>query len=166
MSRNGKQCTTWSWAYTNRCNSFAAWREAKYCQLSCFVNGNGYPGDVCCTTTPTGAPSHPPPSPPLPVATSPTTAPAAPPLAAPPCVACTDTPTSDMDLYGRDCSWQWGLDNKCAPDAYWLANHFCQLSCYLAGKGYPGDACCPAPPVAPPPPPRPPLPPPCTECTD
>eukprot|EP00546_Thalassionema_frauenfeldii_P013976 CAMPEP_0178929262 /NCGR_PEP_ID=MMETSP0786-20121207/20464_1 /TAXON_ID=186022 /ORGANISM="Thalassionema frauenfeldii, Strain CCMP 1798" /LENGTH=388 /DNA_ID=CAMNT_0020605423 /DNA_START=61 /DNA_END=1224 /DNA_ORIENTATION=- len=32
--------------------------------------------------------------------------------------------------------------NKCINNAYWTSNNFCQLSCYKAGYGYPGDVCC------------------------
>ena len=61
---------------------------------------------------------------------------------------------------GHDCSWGWGIDNKCNRDSTWIGSRTCQFSCYNAGVGYAGDFCCQSPPPAPPtPPPAPPLPP-------
>eukprot|EP00546_Thalassionema_frauenfeldii_P004699 CAMPEP_0178923094 /NCGR_PEP_ID=MMETSP0786-20121207/16525_1 /TAXON_ID=186022 /ORGANISM="Thalassionema frauenfeldii, Strain CCMP 1798" /LENGTH=1178 /DNA_ID=CAMNT_0020597545 /DNA_START=131 /DNA_END=3664 /DNA_ORIENTATION=- len=64
-----------------KCNRNTAWRNAKYCQASCFYGGYGYDGDNCCRTTteafdPTTEPTVPPtPAPtPLPSA-NPTPAP-------------------------------------------------------------------------------------------
>ena len=42
MIANNLYCETWTWAYTNRCNSYGPWQAAQTCQLSCFANGNGY----------------------------------------------------------------------------------------------------------------------------
>ena len=48
MIDNGLYCDTWTWAHTNRCNSYQPWRDdpvpQKTCRLSCFLNGNGYDG--------------------------------------------------------------------------------------------------------------------------
>ena len=79
---------------------------------------------------------------------------------------CTDTPTDDMATNGRDCSWSFGLNNKCNRDASWVSARTCEYSCYMAGVGYfesSADHCCgsppPTPPTPPPSPPSPPLPP-------
>lgn len=45
----GNECDGWQFAYKNRCKHDPDWREAKWCQYSCFVNGAGYAGDNCCT---------------------------------------------------------------------------------------------------------------------
>merc|ERR1712183_344614 len=31
-----------------KCNKHQKWIKRKYCQLSCYLDGNGYEGDVCC----------------------------------------------------------------------------------------------------------------------
>ena len=42
------------------CNKQDDWIQEKYCQLSCFLYGNGYQGDNCCLPSeyPTSIPSH------------------------------------------------------------------------------------------------------------
>ncbi len=65
-----------------------------------------------------------------------------------------------MIANSRDCSWAWGLSNKCSRDSAWRNALVCQHSCYFAGAGYAGDSCCFLPPSAPPAPPSlPPYPP-------
>jgi len=49
MANNGKDCTT-SDLINTKCNKDATWTLNKYCQLSCYLAGNGYEGDVCCTS--------------------------------------------------------------------------------------------------------------------
>merc|ERR1711971_881737 len=34
------------------------------------------------------------------------------------------------------------INNKCSKDSKWTKFKYCQLSCYEAGYGYPGDLCC------------------------
>ena len=58
---------------------------------------------------PPASPPSPPTSPPLP------TTPPPPPQR--PCSPCTDVTTSSIAAGGRDCSWSWGLENKCNRDA-------------------------------------------------
>mmetsp|Transcript_15610 Transcript_15610/g.18001 ORF Transcript_15610/g.18001 Transcript_15610/m.18001 type:complete len:634 (+) Transcript_15610:1313-3214(+) len=48
MIKNNKDCTTSAQAINKRCNKNAKWTTKKFCQLSCYNAGNGYPGDVCC----------------------------------------------------------------------------------------------------------------------
>mmetsp|Transcript_32272 Transcript_32272/g.47706 ORF Transcript_32272/g.47706 Transcript_32272/m.47706 type:complete len:635 (+) Transcript_32272:70-1974(+) len=48
MASNGKDCTT-SDLIGTKCNKNAQWTTNKFCRLSCFNGGNGYPGDVCCS---------------------------------------------------------------------------------------------------------------------
>jgi hypothetical protein len=54
MVNNSESCTTWTWMYVNRCNAVSTinpqrerWITNKYCQQSCWSNGNGYDGDDC-----------------------------------------------------------------------------------------------------------------------
>ena len=44
----GLDCATDTTRIKVRCNKDETWTKHKYCQLSCFNAGNGYPGDVCC----------------------------------------------------------------------------------------------------------------------
>jgi hypothetical protein len=36
-------------AQNNLCNASADRRDNRYCQASCFYEGNGYDGDECCS---------------------------------------------------------------------------------------------------------------------
>jgi len=57
MVYHGMVCADNAYMFINRCNADLAtnplreeWIANKYCQLSCWVNGNGYPGDDCSST--------------------------------------------------------------------------------------------------------------------
>jgi len=71
MITTGKTCsgdTAWNWAFRNKCNTPSTssyWTKNKFCRLSCYNNGVGYEGDVCCQSPPSPSPS-PSPSPPPP----------------------------------------------------------------------------------------------------
>jgi len=47
MANNGKDCTT-SKLIDTKCNKNNSWTAKKFCRLSCYNAGHGYPGDVCC----------------------------------------------------------------------------------------------------------------------
>jgi len=49
MKKKGKTCTDIN--LKNKCNKNASWIKKGYCQLSCYNEGLGYEGDVCCTDT-------------------------------------------------------------------------------------------------------------------
>ena len=42
------------------CINYVSWNQDEYCQHSCFVNGNGHPGNFCCEATenPSTIPSY------------------------------------------------------------------------------------------------------------
>merc|ERR1712111_221937 len=82
---NGHGCATDTTRLNNKCNKDDNWKKQKWCQLSCFNAGNGYPGDVCCNGTtppPTPAPVTPSPTD-MPVTTEPTPNPTDQPTPAP-----------------------------------------------------------------------------------
>jgi len=64
------------------------------------------------------------------------------PAPTPACIICDDVETTWMTNNGKDCTTSDLIDSKCNKDTQWIANKFCQLSCYNAGYGYPGDVCC------------------------
>merc|ERR1712157_525558 len=74
--------------------------------------------------------------------------PVAPPTSAPvaspttPCIECTNNPTNFMINKGKTCETVNNLTSKCTSKPQWLKHKYCQLSCYEAGVGYPGDVCC------------------------
>merc|ERR1711983_356437 len=70
----------------------------------------------------------------------PTSAPVASPTA--PCIECTNNPTNFMINRGKTCDTVNNLTSKCTSKPQWLKHKYCQLSCYEAGVGYPGDVCC------------------------
>ena len=125
------------------------------------------------------SPQPPPPPPPLP---PPQPQPSPPPELSspppPPCSECTDVGLTWMDDNGFTCAdyaTSGRLDDKCALNAWWVTNSYCQYSCYLIGLGYDDDVCClsdgdalapspPPPPLSSPPPSPPPAE--CTPCTD
>merc|ERR1712127_22924 len=123
----GLHCTTDTWRIDNKCNKDAKWIAKKYCRLSCYKAGNGYPKDVCCddstnthTASPTALHSTP-----------------------PACTSCDDKENGYQIREGLDCATDtWWIDNRCNKDGNWIANKYCRLSCYKAGNGYPGDVCC------------------------
>jgi hypothetical protein len=49
MKKKGKTCTDIK--LKEKCNKNASWIKKGYCQLSCYNEGLGYDGDVCCTDT-------------------------------------------------------------------------------------------------------------------
>ena len=115
-------------------------------------------------------PAPPPPSPPLPSPPplprppppQPPPPPLQPPLAPPPCLPCSDEPSPYLANNGKTCAEFTKFSRNCKNKAEWVDAAYCRLSCYLAGHGYEGDACCPEPmPLSPPssPPPSPPSPP-------
>ena len=52
MVRNDLKCDHYPFAYTKLCKHNANWAKQKFCQRSCFENGAGYDGDVCCAAAP------------------------------------------------------------------------------------------------------------------
>jgi len=48
MIRNGFDCATDTARMDTKCNKDDKWAKKKFCRLSCYKAGNGYPGDVCC----------------------------------------------------------------------------------------------------------------------
>ena len=122
-------CTTWSWGMKQYRNKNDVWISANTCEFSCWDAGYGYSGTDCS------------PSPP----------------AAPPPPICSDEPTSWMEKQDPPLTcagWSYGINKECNKNDNWIAANFCQLSCWEAGFGYPGDNCLgeePAPPPLPPP---------------
>merc|ERR1712157_7062 len=55
MRNKGFACATDTVRINNKCNKDNKWTKNKYCQLSCYEAGNGYPGDVCCVDDPSKA---------------------------------------------------------------------------------------------------------------
>merc|ERR1712232_1408026 len=160
MIENDKTCASLKQSIDTKCHKNNNWTKNKFCQLSCFLAGNGYPGDVCCndlslspssaeTSTPTVFPSVAPieqsPITSSPVSFSPVTeAPVtSPPVANTECIICSNEGTPLMIENGRECaSSSNSIKNKCNRSKNWTKNKYCQLSCYVAGNGYPGDLCC------------------------
>merc|ERR1711933_672977 len=46
--RDPLSCEDYGEALEAKCNKHKEWIEEKYCQLSCYLIGKGYEGDVCC----------------------------------------------------------------------------------------------------------------------
>ncbi|EOD30063.1 hypothetical protein EMIHUDRAFT_99528 [Emiliania huxleyi CCMP1516] len=125
MVTNGLVCEEYPSAYTKFCKQNANWAKQKFCQRSCFENGAGYDGDVCCAAAPT----------------APTTA---------TCTECTDEPNTYMVTNGLVCDEYPSAYTKfCKQNANWAKQKFCQRSCFENGAGYDGDVCCAAAPTAP-----------------
>merc|ERR1719437_134621 len=55
MKKKGNSCTDIN--LTKKCNKNASWIKKGYCQLSCYNEGLGYDGDVCCTDDSTSTPT-------------------------------------------------------------------------------------------------------------
>jgi len=126
MMNKGQDCATSNGILDKKCNNNSKWRNNKWCQLSCYNNGNGYDGDVCCNNTP---PTTPPPT------QSPTKDPCN--------VICDDRETDKMINQDQECVESTGiLNKKCNKNGKWINNKWCQLSCYNTGNGYDGDVCC------------------------
>jgi len=51
----GMECPS-SYLLETKCNKNAAWTENKNCRLSCYNEGYGYEGDVCCESNAKGHP--------------------------------------------------------------------------------------------------------------
>jgi len=51
MVDNNRVCGANQSQLATKCNLKDWWRNNKYCQNSCFIFGNGYDGDECCTDT-------------------------------------------------------------------------------------------------------------------
>jgi len=62
------------------------------------------------------------------------------------CLVCTDLVTPWMASNTYDCSTNWLINQNCNENPTWTENNYCQLSCFLAGRGYDGDICCVPPP--------------------
>jgi hypothetical protein len=59
---------------------------------------------------------------------------------APSCQICNDAPSKNMN---STCAKSPHLiKSQCHDNVHWLANKYCQSSCYKAGRGYDGDVCC------------------------
>ena len=59
------------------------------------------------------------------------------------CTVCTDIITPNMELHQEHCGVsRLLLKLSCGKSNIWKDNHYCQLSCFLAGYGYPNDKCC------------------------
>merc|ERR1712119_205842 len=46
--RDPLSCEDYGEALEAKCNKHKEWIKVKYCQLSCYLIGKGYEGDVCC----------------------------------------------------------------------------------------------------------------------
>ena len=115
MDQYGLACDDYPYAYDKLCTHNDNWRSRKFCQRSCYENGAGYDGDVCCE--------------------------AAPPSAG--CTQCTDQPNAYMDQNGLACDdYPYAYDKLCTHNDNWRSRKFCQRSCYENGAGYDGDVCC------------------------
>merc|ERR1712060_24668 len=58
------------------------------------------------------------------------------------CIVCSNDPSKSI-LGSSSCEDNdKTLEAKCNKHEKWIENKFCQLSCYLSGKGYEGDDCC------------------------
>merc|ERR1712060_1027407 len=116
MNKKGQSCTDIN--INNKCNKNASWITKGYCQLSCYNQGLGYEGDVCCLSDSTS---------------SPTKAPASQPPSLPACTICDDNPTKKMNNKGQSCTDYININKKCNKSASWITEGYCQLSCYNQG---------------------------------
>lgn len=50
MRKKGRDCSGSSseWLLQRRCNRSRFWVKNNYCQESCYAEGRGYEGDICC----------------------------------------------------------------------------------------------------------------------
>ena len=59
------------------------------------------------------------------------------------CTICDDRAMTWMEVQNEKCSTSLHLiEQNCNKSSYWTNNRVCQLSCFNAGYGYPGDDCC------------------------
>ena len=171
-------CDEYPYAYKKLCRHNANWATKKFCQRSCFENGAGYDGDVCCAEAPSAPTSpRPPSSPPSPPPPMPP-----PPMPPPPTYTYTslglDTWCSHGSSYGwavygspeaceatcssdPNCAFVGLFQNRCK---FWPAGD-CQDADMLYSSGHEVKAKVtsplpPPPPPSPRPPPSPPSPPP------
>merc|ERR1712183_1123979 len=130
MKKKGKSCTDIN--LKKKCNTNASWIKKGYCQLSCYNEGLGYDGDVCCTddstSTPTKAQASQSPSlsPPSDSTSIPTEAPVSQSPTLPACIVCDDEATNGMKKKGKSCS-DINLNQKCNKNASWIKKGYCQL---------------------------------------
>ena len=106
-SNLGGSCGAFS-NWQDNCNAKKAWIEAQYCQYSCYVNGWGYDGNVCCIEPPSSppSPSGPPPPPP--------SSPAQPQQQSQAdCTVDEETTISDQALWCERCAWCSGYCPGC-----------------------------------------------------
>merc|ERR1712087_1009260 len=74
--QKGLDCATDTIRINKKCNKDNKWIAKKWCRLSCYKAGNGYPGDVCCDEdpdSPTNTPTSQPTKLPTPIPTTPPT---------------------------------------------------------------------------------------------
>ena len=122
MVDNDVACDQYPYAYSNLCKHNDNWAKQKFCQKSCFANGAGYAGEVCCATPP------------------------------PTCTECTDDRNAYMQSNDLVCDrYPYAYDKLCKHNEHWAKQKFCQRSCYANGAGY-GEVCCAAAPLSPSPP--------------
>jgi len=136
MKKKGNSCTDIN--LTKKCNKNASWIKKGYCQLSCYNEGLGYDGDVCCTDDSTSTPTK---TPAFDPTFNPTKAPVSESPTLPACIVCDDEPSNGMKKKGKSCT-DINLNTKCNKSTTWIKKGYCQLSCYNEGLGYDGDVCC------------------------
>ena len=170
MQSNDLVCGQYPYAYEKLCKHNENWAKQKFCQRSCYANGAGYDGDVCCAA--------PPPPTPLPSCKDVTdkqsckatsgckwsstkekckAAAPPPPMPLPPptaCTECTDERNNYMQSNDLVCGqYPYAYEKLCKHNENWAKQKFCQRSCYANRAGYDGDMymyCARA--LAPPPP--------------
>jgi len=121
-----------------KCNKNNNWRQNKYCQYSCYMEGNGYYGDKCCTPT-----NEPTPPPSQVVMAEPQFTSAAPSKDQTNCNACTNIEIDYMFDVGMECDTSFNyVRSKCKKSSNWRLNKYCQKTCYELECGYDGDKCC------------------------
>jgi len=136
MQKQDIQCDSSISILKNNCNNNVYWTNNKCCQLSCYNEGIGYNGDECCLSNDESPSNNPTTAPQMPTQlpntfTTLDTFPAS-------CTICTDNPIDWLDV----CEGYIFLETKCNRNENWVANKYCQQSCYNIGLGYLGDECC------------------------
>jgi len=128
----GNECPS-SYLLEKRCNKSTAWIKNKYCRQSCYEAGYGYPGEECCTASPTTSPST--------ASASPTQLPGTN-YQISNCDICDDVANGWMITVGNECPSSYLLETRCNKSTPWIKEKYCRLSCYEAGYGYVADKCC------------------------